>query len=241
MEHQLSAQRVWDDIEFELAQGLPSQDALGRGIRAAQQQQDALRGQVFGKGGRLGDQREILARQFQTNEMLLALLQETATALRKVQLDVERISRAPQAAPFPTMSTEATAFAPGAASTTAESLPNAAQSGDSSGHQGGAPRPLTDLDLGMRPDALELSMPRESPAGQPVVGGLILRVKRALHRLVLFHVRSLSEKQTAINRTYGEWIRYQVGLAERQNEKLLGLNRRIAAIEAHTGPKSNPS
>ena len=37
MEHRVTARRVWDDIEFELMQGLPSQDDLGRSIRAAQQ------------------------------------------------------------------------------------------------------------------------------------------------------------------------------------------------------------
>ena len=245
MEHRVTARRVWDDIEFELMQGLPSQDDLGRSIRAAQQQQDVLRTQVFGKDGRLGDQREIVARQFQMNEMLLTLLQETATSLRKVQLDVERISRIPHPDPSPArpaaVPLSVAAAGAGGGRTIEQTLKSVTDPVDSAGSPAESSRPLTDLEQGMRPDALALSMPREGQATQPLVGGLILRIKRAFHRLVLFHVRSLAEKQGGINRTYGEWIRYQVGLGERQGEKLLGLSRRVAAIEARTVRKDNPS
>ena len=242
MEHRVSAQRIWDDIEFELAQGLPSQDELGRSIRAVQQHQDTVRATVFGKGGRLGDLREIVARQFQINEMLLTLLQETATSLRKVQLDVERISRAPHHAPAsPQFPAVAAVAAPMGGQTVEETLRDISDPARSPGSLDGVSRPLSDLEQGMRPDALALSMPREGQSTTPLVGGLILRIKRAFHRLVLFHVRSLSERQGAINRTYGEWIRYQAGLVERQGEKLSGLSRRLAAIETRTGTKDNPS
>lgn len=239
MGHEMSAQGVWDDIEFELAQGLPSRDELGQSIRAVQRHQDTLRAAVFGKGGRTGDQREIIARQFQINEMLLTLLQETATALRKVQLDIERASRTPPIVSSAGQTVAVPAVSPGEGRTIEETLRNIADFSPRSPEE--APRPLSDLEQGMRTDALELQMPRHARATTPLVGSLILRVKQAFHRLVLFHVRSLSEKQGGINRSYGEWIRYQVGLSERQGEELRGLRRRLAALEARAGTKDNPS
>lgn len=243
MEHELNSQRVWDDIQFELAQGLPSRDALGLSVLAAQKQQEALRAQVFGKGGRVGDQREIVARQFQVNETLLTLLQETATSLRRVQLDVERLSRAPYEGPsaIPPTATEVAAMGLAPGHSSGDASRTRATPTDATVGPGQARRPLDEVEQGMRPDALALSMPRESRPALPLVGSLIVRVKRAFHRLVLFHVRSLSEKQASINRIYGEWIRYQERLVERQEERLLELGRRVTAVEKRGSGADDPS
>src|SRR5512139_1840474 len=89
-----TAQDVLGDIEFEIAQGAVSRDDLGQGIQAVRQFQAKTRAEIFdAKAGAL-DQRQIISRQFQILDMQTTLLQETAAAIRSLQLDLRRVSQA---------------------------------------------------------------------------------------------------------------------------------------------------
>ncbi len=233
MERRVTAQSVWDDIQFELIQGLPSRDELGQSIQSVQRHQSMLRAQVFGEGGRVSDQQEIVARQFQINDMLLTLLQETATALRRVQLDVERIGRArhgglsvdPPSAPA----------APADGRATEGAVTNVAGAVDE--YTDGRFSSPTDIESAMQPEALEVQQRQGHPVRLPLAGPVITRVKRALHRLVHFYIRLLSERQAAVNRVFGERILYLVRRGDRQRDQLRSLARRLAALEAHDGER----
>jgi hypothetical protein len=237
MDRRVTAQRVWDDIEFELIQGLPSRDELGQSIRVVQRHQNTLRAQVFGEGRRM-DQREIVARLFQINDMLLTLLQETATELRKVQLDVERISRARHDGLA--VAQPAAPATPAGGRATEDTVTSPASPVDADVPADGYSRPLSDVELAMRPDALEVHQHEGRQVPLPLAGGMITRLKRAFHRLVHFYIRLLGEKQAAVNLVYGEWILYQVRLGERQRDQLVRLGRRLAALEGQEVSADSP-
>jgi hypothetical protein len=65
-----------------------------------------------------------------------------------------------------------------------------------------------------------------------VVGGLVTRVKRALHGLAHFYMAALASRQARVNRIYGDWIMDQI----RINEELRDQVERLARRLADTGP-----
>ena len=55
-----------------------------------------------------------------------------------------------------------------------------------------------ELDILTQLSALEIK-PQVQPSRIPIIGGLITRIKQALHQLVLFYVRDLAAQQNAFN------------------------------------------
>ncbi|MCZ7673020.1 MAG: hypothetical protein M5U34_40820 [Chloroflexi bacterium] len=101
MTYTITAQRILDDIEFELAQGAISKDDLGRAIQAVKQHQNKLRDEVFQPGQELPQLREIIGRQFQLNDMLITMLQEMAASMQEMRLKNKRLQNWQQTAVTP--------------------------------------------------------------------------------------------------------------------------------------------
>jgi hypothetical protein len=84
----------------------------------------------------------------------------------------------------------------------------------------------------MREEALHLELDLR-PAAVPLIGGLVKKLKFALHDLVLFYTRQLAQKQTAVNRTYGEGMMYLIETCEQQRMEIDLLRARLAAVESY--------
>jgi hypothetical protein len=54
----------------------------------------------------------------------------------------------------------------------------------------------------MRPDSLDQWLDVR-PVNIPLIGGLLTRLRRSLHELVLFYVRRLADEQSKVNQVYG--------------------------------------
>lgn len=233
MKRMPTAQDVLSDIEFELLQGAVSRDELGQGIQTARQYQNKLRGEVLASLREKGGVREALGRLFQFNDMLLTLLQETAAAIQALRLDLQRVARmsqttGPTATPAATTSSEQSDDRP----FTFEIPTPTGWEEDSYG------QPWTDIEQAMRPEALQVEMIVRSTS-IPVIGGLMRRLRIALHNLVLFYVGRLAGQQTAINQTYGDTILRLVHLCQQQQEQLDWLNSQVAALQSELSRRAN--
>lgn len=215
----VTAEEVLQSIEFELLQGTVSYDDLGAGIQAAREYQNRVRAELLELARGTTSSRELVIRLFQINEMLLTLVQELNRALHALQLEVRRMARVVQVR---------AKYGETAADVTGDSPPLE----ELGSPQGTAPS--SDVQRAMRSDTLRIEFDVRSVA-VPIIGGWIRRLKFALHNLVMFYLRQLAQKQTTVNRTYGEWIMYLVEMSERQQIQLDLLRAQVASLEARLG------
>lgn len=225
MKSSLTSNDVLQDIEFELMQGALSRHALGQSIRAIRQYQNKLRGEFFQSARSTVDTRELISRQFQINDMLLTLLQEMSATIQAMQLNQKQLARRAAMLSVPV------AHAPtvisrqhGAINEPAAAVANA----DS------AWRLTEEVESAMTEDALKLDL--EVRAGSiPIIGALLTRLRAAFHSLALFYALRLANKQSPINRTYGDWILHLTELQQQQQEQIRILNAQLTAMQAHSG------
>lgn len=215
----VTAEEVLQSIEFELLQGSISHDDLGAGIQTAREYQNRVRAELLELARGTTNSRELVIRLFQINEMLLTLVQELNRALHALQLEVRRMARIVQVRAK-------------CGDTAASDSEYSSPPGELASPQ--APAPSSDVQRAMRSDALRVEFDVRSVA-VPIVGGWVRRLKFALHNLVLFYLRQLAQKQTTVNRTYGEWIMYLVEMSERQQIQLDLLRAQVASLEARLG------
>ena len=208
MSTSITSQDILADIEFELAQGAISRDELGRSILAIREYQNKLRGELLQPEQRDSDLHEALARQFQINDMLLTLLQETNASIQELKLQVRRTRELAPRPPAP-RSFQAT---------DEDDLHN-----DNQWREADSIRQAVATSL--EPE-LEL---RTTPV--PLAGAFLQRLRHAAHMLVLFYVRRLGNKQEKVNRTLGDWILYQDSLHRYHAEENARLRRYLAAVE----------
>lgn len=198
----LGVQDALDDIDLELLQDAVQRDDLGQSVQNVRRFQDGARKELLDSGGK-PDYRALAGRQFQINEMLLALLQELATRQRALELEL----RMPHQE-----------SAPGAGQ-----LPAAADEGE-------APRPRTEdlvrqldaIQAVMHDDALRLQL-EVTPNETPVVGRMLGSMRTAVHSLVVFYGNQLAAKQTEINRVFGGVLQQLLVARERDRAELTRL------------------
>jgi hypothetical protein len=227
MTQQLTAEHVLQDIEFELVQGAITRDDLGQGIQAVRQYQNKLRSEVFQPGQDMPQLREVTARQFQLNDMLITLLQETAAATQEMQLKTRRLADwQPALLPPPTASaalmpsTGAVTSSPTAVFPIPEPLPG---------------RDESELFQAMN-ETLHVKLEMQ-PSNLPLLGSWLQRFKAEMHSLVLFYVRKVAERQTAVNRTFATWSLYFNTLHQQQQQEIRQLQARLAALEGREPPQ----
>jgi len=226
MKSLLTARDVLNEIEFELVQGAISRDDLGRGIQAVRQHQNKVRSEVLRASRRAPSSRKVVTQLFQINEMLITLVQETAAAVQSLRMDLRKVAR---------MQIASSATAPPSISTTGEKsidIPMATE----------APTPdrvevdldwqvPAELENAMRPQALQVKMDVRS-ADVPIIGGLVRRLRVALHSLACFYVYKLAGKQVEVNLAYGDWIVRLIQMYEHQQRQIDVLSTRLTSLEA---------
>jgi hypothetical protein len=224
----LNANDVLSDIEFELIQGAISRDELGQSIQAVKQYQNKVRSEAISSIRSSGEVREIINRQFQINDMLITLLQETSAALRTTQLELRRVAR---------MSNLATPAARVASKPAIEQDVDLLETTDllafDTLSDDSLWQPLTEVEKvqrAMQPEALQMESQIRS-TNVPIIGAVVKRLRIALHHLVLFYVNRLVEKQVAVNQTYGDWILRTVQLCHDQQDQIDSLNAQLKALQ----------
>lgn len=240
MKHAMTTEDIIKSIEFELAQSAVSQTDLGAGLAAVRQYQNKARAEIFESDKLLKDTRALVNQQYQINDMHLTVLQQMTLAIRAMELDVRRLG---QAAPRPEKAPRGTA-APSRApaqGATFESPPagrGVLPPGD---------EPLQDeavfgwsdeaIDLAMKSNALTIKMDVR-PSTTPLIGGLLRRVRTALHDLTLFYVRQLAQKQTGINQTYGDRLLQLSRQVEDQQQQIEELTAQVLALQTRRSADS---
>lgn len=210
MSTSISSQDILDDIEFELAQGAISRDDLGRGILAVKQYQSKLRTELLQPDQEEPALRAALGRQFQLNDMVLTLLQETAAAVRDFRLQLQRDRQLSS----PPRDQRAASSEPSDVGVTLTE------------DQWRDTTPLRDAGKTSLEPELDLR-----PTSLPIIGFVLQRLRHAFHTLVLFYLRKLGDKQKKINNTYSEWLLYQDSLHRYHEEENVRLRRQVIELE----------
>jgi hypothetical protein len=66
----------------------------------------------------------------------------------------------------------------------------------------------------------------------PLIGGLLNRIRRALHELVLFYVNKIVRRQTEINELYSVALQELVTLNQAQAQEIAQLRWRLQRLTA---------
>lgn len=216
-----SAADVMRDIEIELLQGAVTHDELGQSVQNVRRVQNRLRGEALDAQPR-PDYRAIANRQFQINDMLLTLLQETATRQRGLELQVQKaVQQGLWPLPEAGNATDAATDAPDSAPEL-QRAPLPAEA---------LVRRLGEIEDAMRDDALTLQL-EVTPQETPVIGRALGSVRAALHSLVVFYTNRLAAKQTEINRLYGDTLHQLLQDNARLADALNALHAENAELRA---------
>jgi hypothetical protein len=229
----LTTDDVLNEIEFELVQGAISRNELGRGIQAVKAHQTKVRLEVVQATQKAGDSREVVNRLFQLNDMLITLLQEMAAELRSVRLELRRVARMAQFAPSVTRGAGEPATGEDGEENVdraawVDALPVAGPGGDLYGQWA---TEVEEVENAARSEALQVTL-NVRAIRIPIIGGLIKRLRLALHNLALFYVAQLAKRQRAVNRTYGDWVLRLIQAGQQQQEQIDVLSAQVAVLQA---------
>ena len=228
MKHAPTVDQVLDDIEFELIQGAISRDDLGQSIQAVRQFLNKTRGEVFQSGRRSVDYVDAVSRQFQINDMLVTLLQETAARIQRLEATTRRAERTTKRSSSGSAASSSPPPYSNARSTAVDRLP---WPGLDPCPEGKAVHNLESAD---QLNNLEIELdPR--PVGLPLVGSTFTRLRMALHSLVLFYISKLASRQRSNNQVLFESIRELSWRLASQQELVQALDERLAALQACVG------
>jgi hypothetical protein len=221
----ISAQDVMHDIEVELLQGAVTSDDLGQSVQRVRRFQNQVRGETLDSRDR-PDYRAIANRQFQINDMVLTLAQETATRQRALEMALHKALRRGLLPPG------------GEQSASTAGLDGDAYLVDADQSAALPPPPadalvrrLEAIQSAMDEDALLLQL-EVTPTETPVVGRALGSARAALHSLVVFYANRLAAKQAPINRLYGESLQELYQVSERQQETIAALQEQLATLQA---------
>jgi len=223
MAQSVNVQDILQDIDFEIAQGVILQDGLGQGVEAVKQYQNNIRVETFDKVKLTDPYREILGRQFQINDMLITLLQETAKTIQSMQHGLKNLNQVParskrRADPGPTWQPDRTGKEVSDVDTWISEIEDSTPSTE-------------EIENAMQPEAIQMDLQMRT-INIPVIGWLVTRLRIFLHRPALFYTQIFSHKQAPVNRTLGDWILRLNDLIQIQNEQVGALNAYIAELEA---------
>jgi len=219
------------DIEIELLQGDVLDRELSASVAEIRRFQQTVRTEVLDSGR--ADLRAVAGRQFEMNDLLLTLLQETALRLEALQREQHAVIRR-----------VVDAVPPGDATGSFGVGPVKRNTGPAANVDASTELPvdewtrrLAEVEAAMRGDALQLTVAVQG-SGTPLAGAALDRLKGALHSLVIFYVNRLAERQVAINRLYGQWIihlheqgRAQVDEIDRLRAEVRALAARLDRLE----------
>lgn len=209
------------DIEFEILQGVLGQDDLGQGVQAARRFHNRSRHELL-EGDTRVVARELAARQAQINDMLLVLIQELASRLRTLQVELQKTAGL------------APGLRPDVPPPEVEPMPGwrgDVAAGSASPQRSEPARSALEAAGGYKRLQVEAHL---KPVRLPLVGRLLTRLRAALHSLPLYYVQQLGEQQCEINRALGESIDQLSRLVAEQQAQIQALRQQLKAPEPKT-------
>jgi hypothetical protein len=232
MPTKLTVSDVLNDIEVELIQGAVGRDELGRSLQAVRQYHNKVRGELFDQAEKGLPIQELASHQFQINDMLLTLLQETIAQLQTTRLELRKalylrpnLGNGSQAS-----TTEQPTLAEANQVAGAPIGFDFAPVGWAGEASALSARPsATALEAAMSKEALAVPMDVR-PSALPVLGWLLTRLRSALHSLSLFYTHRLADRQVNVNQLYGEWLIQLYQANQAQQEQVALLREEIARL-----------
>ncbi len=207
------------DIEFEIIQGALGQDDLGQGVQAARRFHSQSRRRLL-DGDAQANGREVALRQFQISEMLLVLIQELATQLRRLQVELRKTAGLLPERPPGTRLPEVDTAAGSTKEIAVLSTPNASR--EAASYPPTATRALGRLQVEAQ----------VKPVRLPLVGRLLTRLRTTLHSLPLYYVQQLAGQQMEINRALSESLDQLGCLLAEQQAQIQALSQKLQALQA---------
>lgn len=230
MNSSLTITDVLNDIEIELLQGSAAQDDLGKGLNMIRQHNNQLRAQHL-KAKRGLDLNSLASNQFQTNDMLLTLFQETIVKLQELQVEVRKSLHFADSHGLPSQGAQSE-------NPDVSVVSNGSLKVDlyltktiqdfQQVEQRIVPQ-LAEMKRAMNQDALLLQIDVR-PVKIPLIGGLLTRLRSAIHSLSLFYANRLAGKQTDINCLYGEQLLALQQLVQSQQAELVSLRQQVSRL-----------
>ena len=188
----ISAGEVLNDIEFELIQSSVSRDDLGTGIQAVRQYQNSMRADIIDSAqGTRPSVTDFTGRQLQFNDLMLSLFQESSARLQALQLELRRAAFLKQHA-SPTANEDGEWLDDAASDAVAAAI-SISWLGVTAMAGKEASQPAQ-IEEAMSADALEVPLDMR-PVQVPLIGGLLTRLRAALHSLSLFSVDRLASRR----------------------------------------------
>lgn len=193
-----------NSVDFELLQGVLPQDELGEGIARLRSYQNEQRSALFGAGSPAPALDEVADLQLRLNEAMLTLIQALGARFDGLAEQVRR-------AEYLQLRLDESAVLPPAATYTTDKpahtvTPLAANLLDRASAAANAPAGLESQEAAIR-DCMRAGRIDPwidaRPVQIPLIGGLLTRLRRSLHELVVFYVKRLAVEQAAVNQTYG--------------------------------------
>lgn len=240
---------VLAEVDFELAQGVVARPDLRRAIREIRRLHEKNRYAVFGAASGEGDGaqatidlRGALRRQFQVDDMILAVLGEAVTAAEESRKETRRLAELVRESLAetavdgehvdpPAAGDEATPRSPiGRAVLGALAGKLEAGVDPLHGIEDEEPDADEDIEWAIRPERLQVPMDPRDP-GLPLVGSVFGRLRNALHSRVLIYTGSLGEKQTSVNQVLGDHLLRAIAMIRRQHATIDALRLRVARLE----------
>lgn len=215
MNNSPTADQILCDVEFEILQGALGQDDLGQALQTARRFHLQSRHELLSTEAR-GRDRDLAARQFQIDDMLLVLLQEMAGRLRRLQVELQKTAGL--------MPHAQAGNRPDEIEPVAGPLPEAASGS---------------VDTTSKVERLHVEASIR-PVRLPLIGGLLTRLRAALHTLPVFYVHQLAEQQVEVNRALGESVARMNQLLAEQQAQIEALGRQVQSLQARSGPVQPP-
>ncbi len=221
----LSAGEVLNDIEFELIQSSVSHDDLGTGIQAVRQYQNSIRADVMdAPEGQRPSVTDFAGRQLQFNDLTLSLFQESSARLQALQLELRRASFLKQHA-NPTTNEDGVWLDSAADDAIAAAIPVSWLGiTATTGNEASLPARIEEA---MSADALKVPLDMR-PVHIPLIGGLLTRLRAALHSLSLFYINRLARRQAEVNQVFGEQLLRLMEVNQVQAAEIARLRAEVA-------------
>jgi hypothetical protein len=228
MKRPITVADILNSVEFELIQHALLQDDVSESIQRLKTYQARTRVELFGQG-KSPTFEEVVSAQFNANEMMATLIQVMNQRLEALWQEVRQAAYLKQHAPLTSDSlsegaslSERASFSsrwPGPSDAQFETLDVFAQ------HVSNVDDKISTL--GTLVDSIRhASLPLEMEVRHnsvPLVGGLLNRVRGALHELVLFYVNKVVRRQTEVNESYSVVLQELVALNQVQAQEIAQL------------------
>lgn len=236
MKRPITVADILNSVEFELLQHSLMQDDVSEGIQRLKTYQARTRVELFGQG-KSPTFEEVVSAQFNANEMMATLIQVMNQRLEAVRQEVRQAAYLKQHAPSPSDSLpEGGSFSDcrfDLSDVRLDALDIFAQHASDADEQIDALRALAE-------SIRDASLPFEMEVHQsdvPLIGGLLNRIRRALHELVLFYTNKVVRRQTEINQLYSTVLQELVALNRAQAQEIALLRQHLQRLTA--AEKSN--